>query len=294
MRNLVQDASVPAEYPRSLDTSGTRAHRGVAVGLAVLGAGARAGQGAMQGAEDLVLDAAPALVVALRESGHGVECVGTRDLADAFTHIALLGAEQPDGLLQVARQHAMRMFGVIADHLRQEFPAQHGLRAVFLFSDDLQQDGPGDVLLVLLVDHDKIDVLDYQPADIGKRDVAAFRRIVEAPVRILLYDPRLAHSRPLCASAVNQSGRCTLVQSGLQPKPGVFTLEGRRFSGPRGHVGAIQPVPSPGCAVGAAPPVRAGARIQAAAGQGSAPARGADPPLRQSPAIWPVWIRPAR
>jgi glutamyl-queuosine tRNA(Asp) synthetase len=61
----------------------------------------------------------------------------------------------------------------------------------------LQQDGPRDVPLALLVDDHEVNALDHQPADVGQCDVAALNCVVQPPVRILLYGARFAHRTSL-------------------------------------------------------------------------------------------------
>src|SRR5262249_1735533 len=42
----------------------------------------------------------------------------------------------------------------------------------------------------------KVDALDHQPTDVSQSDVAALNRVVQPPVRILLYSSRFAHTFP--------------------------------------------------------------------------------------------------
>src|SRR6267154_77837 len=104
--------------------------------------------------------------------------------------------------------HAAHGVAVGADDLREEVAAHEGLAVVFLLGNDLQQDRTRDVPLSLLVDDHKVDALDHQPADVCERDVAAFDRIVQPPVRILLNSARFAHDRSLTM------GCCTFLSAG--------------------------------------------------------------------------------
>src|SRR2546429_5824009 len=98
-------------------------------------------------------------------------------------------------LLQVAADHAAHGVTVRADDLREEVAAHERLAVVFLLGDDLQQDRARDVSLSLLVDDHEVDALDHQAADVREGDVAAFDRVIQPPVRILLNSARFAHGR---------------------------------------------------------------------------------------------------
>src|SRR4029078_5233816 len=89
----------------------------------VFAVAAAAPRGIHQRAEDLVLHRAPALVVALRDAGHGVDRIHTDDRPDLVAQFALLRAEELHALLQVARQHPLQLTAVRADHLREEIAA---------------------------------------------------------------------------------------------------------------------------------------------------------------------------
>ena len=94
----------------------------------------------------------------------------------------------------------------------------------------------------LAVEHDEVDALDDQPADVRQRDVAALDRVVEPAVRILADDARLALAalgcrraassrawssllvvivdRFLCLDCVYSCGRCRARRRSPQSAPG--------------------------------------------------------------------------
>ncbi len=90
----------------------------------------------------------------------------------------VLSGELPQTLLEVVADHAPGGAPVRADHLREKVAAHERLTVMLLLGDHLQQDAARDVPLALLVDHDKVDALDHQAADVGEGDVAALNRVV--------------------------------------------------------------------------------------------------------------------
>ena len=58
--------------------------------------------------------------------------------------------------------------------------------ARLLVENDLQEDGAGEVLAGLCIDDVKVDALEHHLLDVGQRDVAAVRRVVQAAVRVFL------------------------------------------------------------------------------------------------------------
>jgi len=58
---------------------------------------------------------------------------------------------------------------------------------LFLLCNDLQQDGSGNVIARFAIDDDKVGLIDYQIADIGQRDVAAFLCVIEAAIGVFRY-----------------------------------------------------------------------------------------------------------
>jgi hypothetical protein len=74
---------------------------------------------------------------------------------------------------------------------------QHLLPAIFLFHDDLGQHAVGDILARFGVEHLKLHILAREFGKIIQRDIFRCPRVVEAAVRIFLYDDRTIRSRTL-------------------------------------------------------------------------------------------------
>ena len=81
-----------------------------------------------------------------------------------------------------------------ADHLGQKTFGQDGLTVLLLLADYLQKDAASDIRICSLVDNGEIHAIEYEAPDIGQRDVAAFFRVVQAPVGILFNDSGCAHT----------------------------------------------------------------------------------------------------
>src|SRR5262245_41207656 len=79
-------------------------------------------RGVHERAEDFVLHRAPALVVALGNSGDGLDGIHADDGLHLLAQFALLRTEQLHALLQVAAEHVLQVAAVRADHLREEIP----------------------------------------------------------------------------------------------------------------------------------------------------------------------------
>jgi len=109
----------------------------------------RPGPTTRQAAEDLFLQRLPALVVLLRDVGHGLERVDADDVLELVAQVALLAREQLDALVEVATDELLQAAAVAADHLREEVTAHERLAGALLLGDHLQQDAARDVLLVL-------------------------------------------------------------------------------------------------------------------------------------------------
>ena len=70
-----------------------------------------------------------------------------------------------------------------------------GAPGAFFLEDDLQQDAARQVFVGLGVDDLELDLLEHQFLDVGQRDVAAGRGVVETAVRVLLDDSRPVRHR---------------------------------------------------------------------------------------------------
>src|SRR5262249_56866589 len=118
--------------------------------------------------------------------------------------------------------------------------------------DHLQQDRTRDVFLALLVDDYKVDALDHQPTDVSQRDVAALNRVVQPPVRILLYSSRFAHTSltmGLAPSIVRTRSGRYLITLAERTQLGPWSHRQRRgppLPAPTGHASRRrQPPPTP-------------------------------------------------
>jgi len=82
---------------------------------------------------------------------------------------------------------------VATDNLRKEVFTHDRIAVLLLIANYLQQNRPSDVVATFLVDDDKVSLLQDQGLDVGKCDVAAFFRIVQASVRVFLDDSSSDH-----------------------------------------------------------------------------------------------------
>src|SRR4030095_2550876 len=95
----------------------------------------------------------------------------------------------------IAAHDRLLRTAVEADHLREHLRAEHRHAARLFLEDDLEEDRPRQVLAGLRVDDLKVDVVEHHLLHVGEGDVAAVRRVVEAPVGVLLDDAgRFGHA----------------------------------------------------------------------------------------------------
>jgi len=111
----------------------------------------------------------------------------------------LLGHKILQALLQLAGQQSGVGFVVTANDLGKEFFAQYRRMMLLLLAYNSKEYRSSYVITALLVDDDKVPIIEYQVFDICEGDVAAFFGVVQASVRVFLDDSSGVHLG-LCGS----------------------------------------------------------------------------------------------
>jgi len=147
--------------------------------------------------QEVVLDVAPDLEIALCELGHGIDGIGAHNIVHLIPHQPLLFCHKGQTLFQVAGKGLLYVVTVETNHFGKHLGGKQRLTTGFLFDDYLQQNTAGKIFFRIRLNHAEFAAAQHKLTNVGQCYIAAELRVIESAIWVLFDDSYCHATSPM-------------------------------------------------------------------------------------------------